>query len=372
MSHEIRTPLNGVMGVADVLAGTTLDAGQRELVEMVRSSAGTLERLLSDVLDLARIESGRLEMRPEPFDLGAAAREIAALYEPRAAEKGVGLILDLAPGADRWVTGDAMRLKQILGNLVSNAIKFTTHGDVRLTVLPEGETGHRWRCEVADTGIGFSNDERDRIFGRFEQADGSVTRRFGGSGLGLAICSQLAELLDARLDCESTPGAGSTFVLCLDMPPFESAGVDEAEISQDPQADAGMPALRVLLADDHPTNRKVVELILAQAGVELVAVENGELALETFRQGGFDVVLMDMQMPVMDGLTATRAIRDFERAAGQASTPVIMLTANALPEHIEASRAAGAERHLTKPIGASTLLGALIEITDAAHSRKAA
>jgi signal transduction histidine kinase/CheY-like chemotaxis protein len=372
MSHEIRTPLNGVMGVADVLAGTTLDSAQRELVEMVRTSAGTLERLLSDVLDLARIESGRLEMRPEPFELGAAAREIIALYEPRAAEKDVGLVLDLAPGADRWVTGDAMRLKQILGNLVSNAIKFTAQGEVRLSILSEGDTGQRWRCEVTDTGIGFSHDERDRIFGRFEQADGSVTRRFGGSGLGLAICSQLAELLDAALDCESTPGAGSTFVLSLDLPPYESAATHDAETPAEAQAAAEMPALRVLLADDHPTNRKVVELILAQAGVELMAVENGELALEAFRQGGFDAVLMDMQMPVMDGLTATRAIRAFERAAGQAPTPVIMLTANALPEHIEASRAAGAERHLTKPIGASTLLGALIEIADAAESRKAA
>jgi signal transduction histidine kinase/ActR/RegA family two-component response regulator len=361
MSHEIRTPLNGVVGVADVLARTELRAEQREMVEMVRSSAVQLERLLSDVLDLARIESGQVEIRPEPFHLGDAARQTVALYRAIATDKGVGLVLDLTPEADRMVQGDVVRIKQILGNLVSNAVKFTAEGEVRLTIR---RMGGWWRCEVKDSGIGFEPGQKERLFGRFQQADGSVTRRYGGTGLGLAICRQLAELMGAELDAESTPGEGATFFLVVDLPDAESAGAEAAAALAADAAEAR--ELRVLLADDHPTNRKVVELILAQAGVQLTMVENGREAVDAFEQGEFDVVLMDMQMPVMDGVTATRAIRALEAAEGRVTTPILMLTANALPEHIAEGRAAGAQGHLSKPIGAPALLAALLEIADGA------
>ncbi|HEY3811763.1 MAG TPA: MHYT domain-containing protein [Caulobacteraceae bacterium] len=366
MSHEIRTPLNGVMGIADVLARTELAPMQQDMVQTLRSSAVTLERLLTDVIDLARVESGRLEMRAEPFNLAAAASAVTTLYEAVADEKGVALVFDAASDADVTVLGDAERLKQILANLVSNAIKFTERGEVRLGVKSDG--AGRWLCTVSDTGIGFPAEVKARIFGRFEQADGSVTRRYGGSGLGLAISRQLAEWMNARLDCDSTPGVGSVFSLSI---PLATCAAPVSQDDERPAADTS-GALRVLLADDHPTNRKVVALMLGQVDVDLVQVENGEQAVAAFRDGGFDVVLMDMQMPVMDGLSATRAIRDHERAQGLTATPVIMLTANALPEHLEASRAAGADRHLTKPVGAAALLGALAEAAEAAERRKAA
>jgi CheY-like chemotaxis protein len=274
--------------------------------------------------------------------------------------------LDVDDAAQGRYRGDPTRIRQVLHNLVSNAVKFTERGEVCLTIRAEREG--RWRCIVSDTGIGFSSEVKARIFGRFEQADGSVTRRYGGSGLGLAICRQLAELLGADLDCDSAPGEGSVFRLSIDLPAC-AASVAEDETA--PTA-TGTAPLRILLADDHPTNRKVVALMLGAADVELTQVENGQEAVSAFRDGAFDIVLMDMQMPVMDGLSATRAIRDHERAAGLVPTPVIMLTANALPEHLEASRAAGAERHLTKPVGAAALLGAIAEAAEVAERRKAA
>jgi signal transduction histidine kinase/CheY-like chemotaxis protein len=371
MSHEIRTPLNGVVGVADVLVNTTLDPGQHEMVEMIRNSAVTLGRLLSDVLDLARVESGRVEVRPEPFYLGDAARQTAALYEPHAREKDVALVLEIAPEAEAWVMGDVVRFKQVIGNLISNAVKFTSDGEVRLSVRPDGVSACGWRCEVKDTGIGFDPADKERLFGRFQQADGSVTRRFGGTGLGLAICRQLAELMGGELECDGRPGEGATFSFVLELP-SASATAQAPVINAASELAQTARALRVLLADDHPTNRRVVELILGQADIEVCSVHDGQQALDAFRQGGFDVVLMDMQMPVMDGLTATREIRKLELDSGLDPTPVVMLTANALPEHIQASHAAGAERHLTKPISAPVLLAALVEIGQEMEARKAA
>jgi PAS domain S-box-containing protein len=370
MSHEIRTPLNGVVGVADVLARTDLTDPQRDMVEIIRSSGVTLDRLLSDVLDLARIESGRLEIESEPFHLADAARAITGLLSMRAQEKGVALNLVVAPEAEGRVVGDAVRLKQILTNLLSNAVKFTEKGEVRLTVSYLGGGDRRFRFDVSDTGVGFDAAQKKRVFARFQQADGSITRRFGGTGLGLAISRQLAELMGGSLDCESKPGKGSIFSVLLPMPeaeaesnPGEAGGAGVEFAAKHARDDRPM---RVLLADDHPTNRKVVELILGQVGVELTSVEDGLAAVEAYAADDYDAILMDMQMPGMDGLTATRAIRHHEQVHGLTPTPIFMLTANALSEHLEASRHAGADRHLTKPITADKLLGALAEIEPAA------
>ena len=372
MSHEIRTPLNGVIGVAQALAKTPLSPQQEEMLELIHSSGHTLQVLLSDILDLARVESGRLELARDAFHLGRAVREAAQLYETSAEAKGLQFFVEVAPEADRWIIGDVVRIKQILTNLVSNAVKFTGAGFVSLTAAPGPERGGSptLRFSIEDTGIGFDSDTRDRLFSRFEQADGAITRRFGGSGLGLAISRQLAEMMGGDLDCESEPGGGSAFILTI---PFQAAEAPAAAIDEGFQPTEGEPAtVRVLLADDHPVNRKVVEMILAQAEVEVTSVENGAEAVQACQNGDFDIILMDMQMPVMDGLTATREIRLNEAAMGLARTPIVMLTANALAEHIASAEAAGADRHLAKPFDAAELLQLVTTLPQAAAAALAA
>ena len=371
MSHEIRTPLNGVIGVAQALVNTDLNPVQKEMLGLIQSSGQTLQVLLSDILDLARVESGRLELAEEAFDLGRAVREAARLYEASARDKGLQFFVEIDPDADRWITGDVVRLKQILTNLVSNAVKFTSEGFVCLTAAPGPTLDGRatLRFSIEDTGIGFDSDTRERLFSRFEQADGAITRKFGGSGLGLAISRQLAEMMDGRLDCESEPGGGSAFMLTIPLQPAEAPGATAAPVSGPATLDR---PVRVLLADDHPVNRKVVEMILAQAEVELASVEDGAAALEAVRSGDYDLILMDMQMPVMDGLTATREIRLHEAAMGLPRTPVVMLTANALPEHIAGAEAAGADRHLAKPFDAAELLELVLTLPGALGASMAA
>lgn len=353
MSHEIRTPLNGVAGVAGALARTPLTDPQREMVAIIEGSARTLETLLSDILDLARVEAGKFELRPEPFDLASSVKACAALFDAAAQAKGLDLEVEITTEAAGCYVGDAARLRQILSNLLGNALKFTTHGRVRLDV-GAAASGRGLAFRVSDTGIGFDAEAKSRLFGRFEQADGSITRRFGGSGLGLAISRALADAMGGVLDAEAEPGCGATFTLTLDLPRAAAtpAPLEEAEV----EVDAPVGGLRVLLAEDHPTNRRVVELILGSAGVDLTCVENGAEAVEAFGGGAFDMVLMDVQMPVMDGLTAVRQIRARETAAGAQHTPIFVLTANAMPEHVSASRAAGADGHISKPINPDELL----------------
>lgn len=355
MSHEIRTPLNGVVAMADALGQRTLDPGDREMVDIIRSSGATLERLLSDILDSARIESGQVTLEPAAFHLGQAARDVAALWRVTAEEKGVALRLDLDEGLDRPVMGDAVRVRQVLTNLVSNALKFTTEGSVTLRV--EAMREGRVRFEVEDTGVGFDDEQKSRIFQRFQQADGSITRRFGGTGLGLAISADLVALMGGTLDCASAPGEGARFWFEVDLP---AALAEAGESANDPEQRA-VPSgtLRILLADDHPANRKVVEVMLSTADIELTAVNDGADALQAFCKGDYDLVLMDMQMPVMDGLTATAEIRAYERRVGALRTPVVMLTANAMSEHVEAGRLAGADGHLTKPLTMASLLNGI-------------
>lgn len=357
MSHEIRTPLNGVVAMADALARSDLGPREREMVDIVRSSSGTLERLLSDILDTAKIESGQLTIEPAPFHLADVVRETAALWRSRAEAKGVALIVTVPPQAERLVCGDAVRVRQILTNLVSNALKFTAEGEVRLSVEDAGKDHVRFT--VSDTGVGFESDQKAHIFGRFHQADGSITRRFGGTGLGLAISRELAELMGGELDCDSEPGVGSRFWFETPLP---LAGALPADAASVPDAEVNGAALRILLADDHPANRKVIEVLLSGSGADLLCVADGREALDAFRDGGFDLVLMDMQMPVMDGLTATSEIRAFEIRQGRGRTPLLMLTANAMPEHIEAGRKAGADGHLAKPVTTATLFAAISQV----------
>ncbi|RZI99576.1 MAG: response regulator [Brevundimonas sp.] len=355
MSHEIRTPLNGVVSMADTLARRELKPEEHEMVELIRSSGATLERLLSDILDSAKIESGQLTFEPAPFDLEQSVNDVAALWRVKAEDQGVAMVVEFDEALSGLVEGDMVRLRQVLTNLVSNALKFTSSGSVRLSVMSTLDGRAVFR--VTDTGVGFDPDQKGRIFRRFQQADGSITRRYGGTGLGLTISNALVELMGGTaLDCDSAPGKGSTFWFDIPMPrAVQTAGEVEAAA----EVDVAATPLRILLADDHPANRKVVEIMLAATEMELVTVENGQEAVEALASGGFDLVLMDMQMPVMDGLTATREIRALEAAGGLKRTPVVMLTANAMAEHIASGQAAGADGHLTKPVTLVSLFDAI-------------
>ncbi|WP_162250214.1 MULTISPECIES: hybrid sensor histidine kinase/response regulator [unclassified Caulobacter] len=360
MSHEIRTPLNGIVAGADLLAKDDLSPRARELVDIIQTSTQSLERLLSDILDVVRIEAGQVVIENGPFHLGDAARSIAALCALRAEEKGVLVETRLAAGADLTVTGDSARLRQVLTNLLSNAVKFTDQGQVTLDIAPG--TNGATRFSVTDTGIGFDAAEKSRIFDRFQQADTSFTRRFGGSGLGLAIARELVERMGGALSCDSTPGVGSTFWFELPLPADHDTATPSAP-HDDVASMAGIP--RILVADDHPTNRKIVELMLADLA-EIFIAENGREAVDVFKVSGPDLILMDMQMPVMDGLTAVREIREREASDGGGRVPIIMLTANARPEHIRASRDAGADLHLEKPITSAVLFAAIDQVFKAA------
>ena len=353
MSHEIRTPLNGVVGVADMLVGAGLPEREHHMAELIRDSGRSLERLLSDVLDLAKVEAGQMGMEAAPFHAGDLIRATAALLELRAQEKGLAFEATVAPDAELWVRGDAARVRQILVNLLSNAVKFTERGGVSLAL--EAPAPGVLKFIVRDTGIGFDAEQKARLFGRFQQADGSITRRFGGSGLGLAISRQLAALMGGSLDCESTPGGGAAFWFAAAF----AAAEPPAETAAAAPAVAEGRALRVLVADDHPTNQTVVRMMLDSFGIESRCVDDGAQAVAAFAAETFDVVLMDMQMPVMDGLEAIRRIRAAEAETGRPRTPLVMFSANALPEHLEAGRDAGADAHLAKPVTLDRLLATL-------------
>ena len=360
MSHEIRTPLNGVTGLTDVLAHTRLSAKQRELVGLIRGSAETVDDLLGEILDLSRIEAGQAQVADDAFDLGEAVRGVAELYQPRAAERGIGLRLEGIDQIQTVVRGDQGRLRQLLGALLSNAVKFTDHGEV---VVSAGALGDdHFHLAVTDSGVGFDVAIKDHLFESFTQADSSSTRSRGGAGVGLALARRCADLLGAELDCTSEPGRGSTFTLDIRLPAAEAADAGAVEVClAAASAETDQPLL-ALIVDDNATNRRVLEMILEQVGIGFASVENGLEAVEACETRRFDVILMDIQMPVMDGLAATREIRRREVDAGRAHAPVIVVSANGLPEQVAASRQAGAERHLAKPISAAVLLQALDDV----------
>jgi signal transduction histidine kinase/CheY-like chemotaxis protein len=365
MSHEVRTPLNGVIGVAGVLAGSGLTGEQQDMVGVIQNSATLLQRVLDDVLDLARVEAGRMDMLADDFDLGEALRAFADGVKVQCEAKGLSFEFELDPAADTATRGDRIRLEQILGNLLSNALKFTAKGGVALRASREADSV---RFTVADTGIGFDAALAGQLFTPFQQADGSITRNYGGTGLGLSISRKLAEAMGGALTATATPGEGATFTLTLPLVAVERPAVaslpeavaDEPAADPPPAADPSEAgAIRVLVADDHETNRLVVKLILDGIGVEVTCVEDGEQAVSAFAAGGFDLVFMDMQMPVMDGLTANRAIREIERTRGLRRTPILMLSANAMPEHVKAALESGADAHVAKPITPPRLVEAL-------------
>ena len=352
MSHEIRTPLNGIVGVVGLLDSTTLSPHQKELTGIILSSSEQLQRILGDVLDIARIESGQFTISEEKFCLAEQVSMIGDLCRLRAEEKGLSFEVNVEVAPGQRVVGDPVRLKQILTNLVSNAVKFTERGYVRLRVTTSLSG---FRFEIADSGIGFDQEQQGRLFEPFYQADGSITRRFGGSGLGLSICRDLVQEMGGEIGCTGRTGEGAIFWVEL---PLRTAEHDAeiSELEEVPQPDG---ALRVLVVDDNSTNRRVAELILSSIGATVTHAEDGAVAFELARQTRFDVILMDLMMPVMDGLESIRLIRTQEQEAGWPRTPIAVLSANSMPEHVEASRVIGADLHIAKPVTAADLLQAL-------------
>jgi len=356
MSHELRTPLNGIIALTELLERRQSDPTSSDMARTIVASGRTLERVVNDILDIARIEANQLRFEVAPFSLGGALGEIVDLHRAAAGAKGVRLELLIPPSAEGVYEGDRTRIGQMVSNLVSNAVKFTEQGSIRVTVRAVSDG---LRIFVADTGIGFDRSTSRRLFQRFEQADASTNRKYGGTGLGLSICRSLVEMMGGRIGVRSRIGTGSIFAVYL---PLRRVGetvpvnADEVGARSAGAAEASDAPLRILFADDHQVNRKVVALILEPLGVDLTGVEDGALALEAFRNGAFDLVLMDVQMPVMDGLTATRAIREFERSTGRARTPVISLTANAMSDDVRRSLEAGSDLHLAKPIRPDKLI----------------
>lgn len=351
ISHEIRTPLHGITGLAEVLRKTPLNAEQQDLINTVISSAHDLNALLSDVLDLSRLEAGKLELSPTPISVSGMAHECVGLFETIAQDKGLALELELCAIAHDVVLGDRVRIKQVLNNLLSNAMKFTGQGRVRLQVRQDvqGQTVF----VVQDSGIGFAPEVAERLFGRFEQAHASTSGRYGGAGLGLAICRELAEIMGGRLTASAVEGQGATFTLALPLEPTQTAPAQAAEM--DGELDLG--DLRILVADDNPTNRRVLQMLLSDLVVAVDCVDDGQQAVEAARGGAYDIVLMDHLMPVMDGLTATRLI-----TAQPGAPKVVMVSASASAADHARSREAGAVAHLDKPIVAANLLTTLVNV----------
>lgn len=353
MSHELRTPLNGVIAIGDRLADEQDPVTRRELAALVTSSGRLLEQVLSDILDVSKIEAGEFQLAPEPFDLTRLVQGIAELHAAAAQAKALTFRWSVSAAATGTYEGDAGRISQILSNLLANAVKFTDAGEVALDVdLVEDGV----RFVVRDTGVGFDGAVRERLFKRFVQADQSITRQYGGTGLGLSICAALTEKMGGRITADGAPGRGSRFEVVLPLPRCAALPADADDEAGET---VSLEGLRVLVAEDHPTNRKVVEIVLEPFGVDMTLVADGEAALAALDEKPFDAVLMDMQMPVMDGLSATRAIRAREAASGAAPMLVIMLTANAMEEHVAAAQAAGADLHLAKPLHPGQLIEAL-------------
>ena len=375
MSHEVRTPLNGLVGVAGMLTTTGLDERQRDMVAIIESSASILERVLNDVIDVARLESGLVEFIEQPIDLAATVNVLAAQVGPAASAKGLTFDVDVAADVGVTVLGDRVRLQQVLANLLDNAVKFTDAGRIVLRVFRPTPGADEVAFEIQDTGVGFDPAMADALFERFKQADDSATRQFGGVGLGLSISRDLARGMGGDIIARGALGDGAVFTLVLPLRPTETAQAPDGAPGPAPAAaDVDASPVRVLLTDDNAINRKVAALILDAIGARIVHAENGEEALLAFQAQPFDVVLMDLQMPVMDGLTAIQLMRGHEANTGAQRTPILVLSANALPEHRQAAALAGADAHLPKPIKAPVLIGALQSLLgdeDAADSHAA-
>jgi signal transduction histidine kinase/CheY-like chemotaxis protein len=350
VSHEIRTPLNGVLGMAMVMAADDLSEVQRGRVQVIRRSGEMLLSILNDLLDLSKIEAGKLTLEAEPFLLDDVAASALAAFSVIAAEKSLSFALSVAPEVEGAYLGDSVRVRQILYNLISNALKFTEHGGVTVAIKPGLE------IKVIDTGIGIPAHRLGQLFQKFEQAEVSTSRRFGGSGLGLSICRELAEMMDGTVTAESVEGQGSIFTAHLPLERIELLSPSSPPPPEPPVERPVPPSLRVLAAEDNKVNQLVLSGLLKHRGITPVLVDNGSAAVAAWAESEWDVILMDMQMPLMDGLAATREIRTQEAQSGRRRTPIVALTAALMANQIEIYTEAGMDGFVSKPFDLDQLL----------------
>lgn len=364
MSHEIRTPMNGILGTLQLLQGSALTENQKEYVSIAYNSGESLLSLLNDILDFSKIEAGKLELESIPFDVKSLAGEIAVLLSQKAEERQVELKTEIAENIPHAVKGDSVRIRQILSNLITNAIKFTEKGSVtiRLTVLEETEKTVRLKFEIIDTGIGIAEDAQRRLFNSFTQADGSTTRKYGGTGLGLAIVRQLVTLMRGRLGVDSEPGKGSNFWVEIGFELAREVTVAVEEQSKASAAEIETLEGSVLLVEDNPVNQVVARKMLEKVGLSYEVVDNGEKAIERLMQPHeFSLVLMDCQMPVMDGYEATQKLRIYEDTQDINRLPVIAMTANAMEGDKEKCLEAGMDDYISKPVKQQALKETLVK-----------
>jgi len=372
ISHEIRSPMNAVLGMLQLLQRTALDMRQQDYASKAESSARALLGLLNDILDFSKVEAGKLELDPHVFDLDQLLQDMAVILSANVGEKPIEVLFDVDPSVPKRVRGDALRLQQILLNLASNAIKFTTRGEVVLSVSRAGQNtnGVSIAFAVRDTGIGISPEHCEHIFQAFSQAEASTTRRFGGTGLGLAISQRLVQLMGGKLEVDSVPGQGSNFhfTITLQEPQAQPLDVVKPVAASTPDRRSTSPTdvsrrrladLRLLVVEDNPTNQQVAHELLSAEGAQVEVADGGQAALETVRRAKspFDLILMDIQMPGMDGYAATRAIR---AACGQGAPPIVAMTANAMASDREAALTAGMVDHIGKPFSLSQLVAVIL------------
>jgi signal transduction histidine kinase/CheY-like chemotaxis protein len=366
MSHEIRTPMNAILGMADVLAETSLTTDQRRCVDIFQRAASNLLDLLNDVLDTSKIEAGQLILETVAFGLRDVVSQAIELAGVRAAAKGLRIEREIMPDVPSWLSGDPTRLRQVLINLLGNSTKFTEKGwlVLRVALNPDGRGPNSLIFALSDTGIGIPKELLPKIFESFAQADSSTTRRYGGTGLGLTICKRLVEAMGGRIWVESTVGVGSTFYFTAEFGVAAGAMAQSSTVAV--VSATPVEALRILVADDSEDNRTVIREYLKKLPYMLDFVEDGASALERLQTGRYDLALMDVHMPLMDGYAAVRAFREYERAQNHQALPVLALTADAFKDAVDRSLAAGFTMHLAKPIRKSTLLEA---IARHAHAR---
>ena len=363
MSHEIRTPMNGILGMLELLTRTNLEERQSKLARTARGSAKSLLSIIDDILDFSKIEAGKLVVEEVEFSFPDVVRSTVDLLGQRAATKGLDLKYSIVEPFPSSLVGDPVRVRQVLTNLVSNAIKFTAKGEIQITANGHRhENGWRIRAEVSDTGIGLTDTERERVFNSFAQADSSTTRKYGGTGLGLAIARQFVEAMGGEIGVEGKPGEGSTFWFTLPSRVGNPA-LDQSTqpICSNVKDTASQVSARILLAEDNDINREVAQEMLDALDCSVVTAETGRVAVDRWLEQEFDIVLLDCQMPVMDGFGATKEIRRLEVESGRARTPIIAVTANAMREDRQRCLAAGMDDFLSKPYSMDDLL-ALIKL----------